>query len=190
MANDLSPIPGVTQAQQAPASAGPTTLNPASAAPHAQMVNNLSDQHMAARAQFGQMSEIMSKSDAVRRELASLAQLGDMVTPDDVIKGAGRLVAAGLDPKMLAGLMADMPEGGQALASWVSSHAANAAETEARMMPQFQAMRHTLGLTALKLLTAEHLSQGFEQSGGASPNPLSAQAPGALSAGTPTQGNA
>lgn len=138
--------------------------------PPSDTLSVLAHQHAGAKAQYQQLQGVMQKSDAVRRELATLSQLGDQVTTEDVIKGAGKLVGAGLDPHALAGLLADMPtNGGPALAQWVQMHEQGAAEGEAQMAPQLAQARHAQGLAGLRLMAAAHPSFGQGGQPGAPP---------------------
>src|SRR4249920_3249111 len=73
--------------------------------------------HGQAKAAFEQTSRAVAMMDHVRKGLEKLSNRGDMVTPEDVIAEASKLVAHGIDPAALAGILADMPQegGGEAL---------------------------------------------------------------------------
>lgn len=148
--------PGASVGLGAPGAAGPAPND---------TLGVLAHQHDSAKAQYDKLKAVMAKSAAVRSELDTLAKLGDQVGPEDVIQGAGRLVAAGLDPHALAGLLADMPtNGGAALSQWVQMHDQGAREGEAQMAPQLAQARHAMGLSALRLMSATHPS--FATTGG------------------------
>jgi hypothetical protein len=159
--NPLSPDTGPDAAQGAPGlnlGAGLTPpLNPTAGSQSASLVQRLGARHDQVKAQYQQVGEALGRLDAVKNGLANLAKLGDMVTSDDVVKEAGKLVAAGLDPKALASLMSEMPARGQALALWLSQHATGAAAREAQLVPVLQSLRYSMGQNALHLLAADHL---------------------------------
>ena len=62
----------------------------------------LADAHQTAKSQFNKLAEARSMLDKTRVELETLTKLGDIVTSEDVIKGAGKLVAEGLSPVAMA----------------------------------------------------------------------------------------
>ena len=90
--------------------------------------------------------------DNVRKQLTALAELGDNVTTDDVIDAAGKLVSQGIAPHDMAVLLSDMPEGGQALAQWVSQHAEGAAQREQQVKGMHSISQHELGVSAARVL--------------------------------------
>ena len=51
--------------------------------------------HSQARGAFDKTGEFMGRADRAREVMTSLASLGDTITQEDVIKGAGKLVAGG-----------------------------------------------------------------------------------------------
>lgn len=105
------------------------------------------------RRQYEQLQNAQKTLEMVRRELSTLEALGDMVTPEDVIKGAGKLVAGGLSPRAMSGLLADMPHsGGVALQGWLSQHSEQLAQREAQLEPMMAVARHVIGVGALHQL--------------------------------------
>ena len=130
-------------------------------------------------AQFNKFTQSRDMLDKVRVELTTLAKLGDTITPEDVIKGAGALVGHGMSPMELAGMLADMPEGGQALAGWVASKAQAATQTEAKLSGMIQQARGHLGAAALALIAQHAKSPGMSGPPGTAPAPINAMTPGA-----------
>lgn len=118
------------------------------------MLDALQAQHEGAVAQHQQVRQIDQLLQDTREQLDKLIQLGDMVTPEDVIKGAGHLAGRGASPMELAKLLSDMPEDGPSLANWLSVHEQTVAAKEAAMRPAVTATRHAMGLSAMRLLVA------------------------------------
>jgi hypothetical protein len=112
--------------------------------------------HGQARAAFEQTSKAVTQMDHVRKGLERLSDRGDMVTPEDVIAEASKLVAHGIDPAALASILADMPQegGGEALGGWVTAHAVSAAQAEQQLMQARAVAQHELGVSAVHMLTA------------------------------------
>ena len=144
--------------------------------PIASLQSRLLASHAQARAAFDKTGSATTMLDRVRTGLTQLAALGDLVTPEDVVGEAGKLVAHGADPLALAGLLADMPQngGGQALAGWVNQHATVVAQREAQVAQAHAAAKHALGVSALHVLQA-HGVAGVGS--GAAPAPPQPTAP-------------
>jgi len=116
----------------------------------------LQQQNGQARAAFQQTGKALNQIDHMRKGLERLSDKGDMVRPEDVIHEASKLVAHGIDPMALAGVLADMPQqgGGEALGGWVMGHAIQAVQTEQMLMKAHAVARHDLGISAMHLLAA------------------------------------
>lgn len=130
--------------------------------------------HDQAHAQFSKLLESRSMMDKMRIELETLTKLGDTIMPEDVIKGAGTLVSHGVSPTTLASMMADMPEGGQALQAWVGQHAARTMQGEQQLNQMIGAARAKLGAAGLNLITQHARSPAMA----APPNALGVPANG------------
>lgn len=141
---------------------------PSSSAPPS-ILDAISTSHGMASEMFDKTSETSKQALAVRNELAELSRLGDTVTPEDVIEGAGKLVGQGLDPIQMARMLAEMPQGSEALAGWVNGHL----QTLEQQLPQLAQLhavaRHELGVSALRGIMAH--AAGHEASPGSSPSP-------------------
>lgn len=123
------------------------------------MFDQLAEAHSAVKAQFEKLAGARTMLDKARAELTSLTKLGDLVTQEDVIKGAGKLVAAGLSPMAVAKLLSDMPEKGAELTAWLTQHAAGLAAREQQLDPVLAQGRHALGVAAMKTLVGHHIQQ-------------------------------
>lgn len=119
--------------------------------------------HARVRAFYDKIQESRNTLGHVRQEMDRLMKMGDMVTEEDVIQGAGRLVGHGLGAERLAEMLATMPTtGGQALAGWVAQQDSTVSAAEFRVKHQEIGAAHALGTAALRGLAANHLkaSQG------------------------------
>lgn len=140
------------------------------------MMDQLVAQHEQVKSQFAKLSQEHTQLQHVRLELDSLNKLGDMVSPEDVIKGAGNLVARGASPLEMAKLLSDLPEAGPQIQSWLQTHEQVLAQHEAALAPILAAGRHELATSAMRVLVGHAL--GVPQMSGQSITPESAgQAP-------------
>ena len=139
--------------------------------------------HSANKAQFEKLDTSRQTLLKVRAELDKLAKLGDSVTAEDVIKAGGGLVAAGLTPKAVAGLMATLPQGGgEALAGWVQQHEQMLEQQEQQNQQMHQMAAHQMGVSAIHALASHaHEAQGAQ----APMSPAAAPAAAALAASNP-----
>ena len=142
----------------------------------------LMQEHMRNKAAYAATSKALKQLDVIRKGLSKLADKQDMVTLDDVIEEAGKLVSHGIDPVSLAGILAEAPQegGGEALGGWVASHAQTAMQAEQQMTVQRNLIQHQMGVSATHLLMAHANAQ--HMLGGISPpmgqgNELGAETP-------------
>lgn len=118
-------------------------------------------QHGAADAHYNLLQKQNKMLSSVKGEVDKLALMGDAVTPEDVVKGAGKVVSDGGDAKTLAALLVDMPQfSGEALAGWVQGHAADLAQKEQALQQALVQSRHQLGVSALMQLVHHSLPPG------------------------------
>ena len=181
----LSPMPMPSSLGQGPAQgpdSGPPQI-PGGAPAGSNPVPGMAAEHDNLAAKYGKASEARDTLDKVREQMDSLVKLGDSITPEDVIKSAGALVGAGLEPNAMASLLADMPEGGEALQAWIKQHDQDVTQREQQLDQVHGAIRHQLGASALRLLMA-HSAAGAMQA----PGPLSPQGPASAPAGNPLGG--
>jgi hypothetical protein len=114
--------------------------------------------HQTLLALFNQSSKAMQRLAHFESALDPLLKMGDTVTPEDVVTAAGRVVAKGEDPAMLASVLADMPEGPGALAGWLRQHTQQLAQARAQAEPVHEALRHRLGVSSLHALMSMSLN--------------------------------
>lgn len=131
------------------------------------MMAGLEKDHHLAAARYQKLAQARKLLDSVREQMDELAKMGDVVTTEDVVKAAGKLVAEGLTPVAMASLLADMPADGPALAGWVAKHDQEVNQREAQLAPVLKLARHEMGTAALRTIAAHSLIHGA----GASPNP-------------------
>jgi predicted component of type VI protein secretion system len=124
----------------------------------------LSNAQDEAQAKWAKVTESETRLAAVRGVMDQLTQMGDMVTPEDVVKGAGRIVAAGMSASAVAGLLADMPEQPQALQAWVAQQDQGVRQREAQLQQVKASVGHELGVKSLKLLMGLGAEQKMQQS--------------------------
>lgn len=164
-----------------PSMAGASAPSYESANPQPNLLDQAHSQHSQLSAGYKKLTEAKAMLDKVRLSMDSLVSLGDMVSHEDVVKEAGKLVAAGMDPTSMAGILADMPPEGEALAAWVQQHDQDIVQREQQLEQVQGLVRHELGTSAMKLLSLAHLKEGLS---GASLAGSLGPAPGALSGGS------
>lgn len=148
--------------------------------PRTDPMAQLSASHDAAKASYQKTSEVGTLLKATRGELDKLVALGPSVTVEDVMKGAGQILAAGGDESQLLNMIANpqspMPQGGEALASWVKTQDQMVAQREAQFGPAETAASHQLGTSALRNLhgmdvKGQSMASPVPQPNAASPPP-------------------
>lgn len=180
------PMNPLIQSQGMPQS-GPGMAPPAGNHPLESQLTN----HQQQSAFFSKLQTAKETLGAVRKEMDALLALGDTVTPSDVVKMGGGLVAAGLTPKAVAGLLADMPQGGEALQAWVKGHDQDVTSREQQLEQVMQQTQHQMGTSALSILSAHGQAMQGQMSMGASPAELPAGASpmtGGNALGVPSNG--
>lgn len=138
-----------------------------------------------AKALFQQTGKAMTHIQLMNQQLASLAKLGDTVTPEDVIKSAGDMVASGsFSPNEAASILSDMPTNGAGIAQWVSGHLQQNEQVMEQVAKQHAIAQHEVGASALRTLVAHHqLGLDSGQPGAATPTPAPAEGSNPLSPG-------
>lgn len=123
--------------------------------------NTLMQQHDRNMAWYKQTGQALKKLDVIRKSLDRLGGKQDLVTMDDIVDEAGKLVGHGIDPMALAGMLADAPQegGGEALGGWVATQAQTAMAGEAQMLVQHNLAQHAMGVSAMHMLMAHHNAQ-------------------------------
>ncbi len=154
---------------------GPPQGMPQGGPPPGPMGNPLESQlqnHQQQSAFFEKLQTAKETLSAVRKEMDALLALGDTVSPSDVVKMGGGLVAAGLTPKAVAGLLADMPQGGEALQAWVKGHDQDVTAREQQLAQVMQQTQHQMGTSALSILSTHGKAMQGQMSMGAQPAAL------------------
>lgn len=127
-------------------------------------VDSVSKVHGVAQARLAKTTEASNLLGDIHSELSKLSDLGDTVTQDDIVKSAGKLVAAGIPPNTLASLLSDMPAEGPGLGVWVQDHLATITQRQAQLAPIHAIAGHDVGVAALHGIAAH--------TGAAQSNPL------------------
>ena len=143
-----------------------------------EMIAMMETQHAQSRAQLDKLEELASTARATREQFSHLMNLGDLVTPDDVVASASKIVAAGGEPMNIAGVLADMPPQSEALKAWIAGQAQQFAQKEAQFTSVLSQVRHATGLAALRLLAADSFAdQGLGPDAQPLPGSLAPQGP-------------
>lgn len=130
----------------------PGNTGPAPAGQPASIGDMLEQSHQSAQAMYAQTSKHIAMLDKVDAGLQNLAKLGDSITTDNVIEEAGNLIGAGFGPHDMAAMLADMPQGGQALAAWVQQHVQAVEANRAQATQMHDVIRHEVGVSAANML--------------------------------------
>lgn len=104
------------------------------------------------QAKYAKLSGARDMLDAVQEQMDGLVSKFDTVSPEDVMTSAGKLVAAGLTPEAVAGMLADMPDNSQALQDWVAKHAKDVAQRSEQLDALLGETRHQMGVVGLRQL--------------------------------------
>lgn len=186
----LGPLPAPAAPGAIPGGLAPAAASPLTAGPPAsvlagknvprQLIQSMQQQHSAAQAKLDKMQEISDQASAVSTQLKHLTTLGDLVTEEDVVKSASKIVAAGVPAMSMATLLADMPSGQEALSAWIAGQAQQFQAKEAQIQQLMGVTRYETGLAALRLLSAESFGEMSEPFAGApaGSNPLMPGTPG------------
>lgn len=153
-----SPAAGVSDNSLAPASssAGSPAATPLSSS----------------EALFDDLSMRKNLLDKILVGLTKLAGKADMVDQKDVTEEAGRLVAAGLQPKAMASLLANMPTQPEMLAKWIGGLRQMAEQRDVELSQQLKLARHNMMTHALgTLIKTPGMNQPFEASPEPQPTP-------------------
>lgn len=118
-----------------------------------------------ASARYAKLKEAEGRVSIARESMDRLAELRDTVTQDDVVKAAGRLVSAGAGAAEIAGMLAEMPPDGDALAGWIAQKDLKLRELEGQLEAAKDAARYKLGVSALQHIVATQANHQFGQQG-------------------------
>lgn len=114
----------------------------------------LTKAHDTVKGLFQKTGQAMAHLETMQEALGQLAKLGDMVTPEDVIKTAGDLVGAGTHSaqEMAVALSSMPPSGGQAIAAWVNEHIQRNAQQGKQLAQMHALARHETAVSGMRLL--------------------------------------
>lgn len=126
---------------------------------------------------YDRLREARGRMDTIQNVLGGLVKMGDMVTQEDVIKAASKIVASGVDAKGMAAMLADMPEKGELIAPWLAQHAQQINAKEQQLNEVLGSVQHHMGVQAVRQLMQQ--GPAADASGmGTQENALAAQAGG------------
>ncbi len=168
MMNGLAPaaMPGAP-ATPAGSPADPTNVAPSPAPPKPKTLEELNESLLA---NYGTLREAGQMLGVTREQIDDLLALQDTVSQEDVIDAASKLVANGLEPTEVAGILADMPEGSEALQVWLQGMSQRLEQQEKFVGDSTKELRHQLGVIGLRRLMKEPESESL--SGAFGPNSL------------------
>lgn len=186
MDNQLStPAPPPSDDEANPvAVAGDSPLVPPPMPQASAMMQHFGGRLEQAQAQYQRMKESQARLVAVRKELDRLVALGDTATSEDLVKAGSGLVACGLQAVAIATLLADAPDSGPELQTWIEQHDAASRQREAQNAQALAVTRHELGSAALRTLMGHGAEQAGQAGQAGSPpapagNDMSMEAPNA-----------
>ena len=91
----------------------------------------------------------------IREEMDKLTNMGDTISPEDVVAAAGRVVAHGVPAREMATLLAGMPtQAGQGLASWIAQQNVAVQQQEAEVARVREIALHKMGVSAVRAMAA------------------------------------
>lgn len=151
------------------------------------MLDRLHEARSAARQRFDKIVQIQDQLQLAGRELSQLLSLGDLLSPDDVIKTSANLVGGGIGSHVVAAWLSEMPQTtGDPLMAWVAQHVGEMQQGFQALIPMREQARHELGLSAMRALAGHHMGVPETTDGGGQPpssspgpssNPLVAPTP-------------
>lgn len=136
---------------------------------------------------YDKLQQAAGTINVAREMMDRLVALGDNVSFEDIMDAASRLVAQGLDPTNMAGMLAEASqtggENGKLLAEWVKQKDADLQQREAQLEQVTSQMRHQMVLTGMGMLKG---AQGAGQAPAATPNALMPPQDADVSPASPT----
>lgn len=173
----MMPLMGMSNGLM-PQGAGAPQVRPRGPQAGPEMIASMEQQHAQSRAQLNKLEEVAARQRAVREQMNHLKTLGDLVSEEDVVSAASKIVAAGVPPMEIATILADMPSGAEALKEWIVGQEAQFAQKEAQLGAMMGMIRHNTGLAALRLLAAESFGNMLPPGVPPQANPLTPEGPG------------
>jgi len=150
----------------------------------------ISNYHKAVYTKITNADRMLSR---IREEMDKLTNMGDTISPEDVVAAAGRVVGHGVPAREMATLLAGMPvQAGQGLAAWIQEQNALVQQQEAEVARVREIALHKMGVSAVRSMAAgDVINQARQASsvlGPLAPGGNQAIAPQAPPAGAPPVG--
>lgn len=127
------------------------------------MMQHFHGQQEAAKQVFDKLTAAQRQVRATKAELDKLVAMKDTVTQDDVVKAAGGMVAAGIPAVQVAGILAEMPDNGEALEAWLASKDQKVSAQLDQVNQAVTGARYKLGLSALRHIIAYSAESNLEK---------------------------
>jgi len=135
---------------------------------HAQ---ELMTEHKKIRTQYEALKKANGVAEFVLEQFDELADLGDTVTPENVIDAASKCVAKGADAMAFAQALGTMPEQpGPPLEAWIQQEGQKFELMAQQLEQLLEAKKHELGVNSIHLLAGHDAQPG--PSAQPSSNPL------------------
>lgn len=115
--------------------------------------------HQREATKYEKLKEAQGKATTMREQLDSLVKLGDMISSEDLVKAASKLVAKGFGAGELAGILSEAPDAGEALQGWVMQKDLSLRQNEQKLTAMLDQTRHDLGVSAMRLLAGHSMAQ-------------------------------
>ncbi len=136
------------------------------------MMDQLHSNLKVLRQQFDKVTQQADHLQLASSTLSDVAGLGAIISPDDVIDASAKMVAGGIDPHMIAGELAQMPQaGGEPLQAWLGQYMQQIQQAQAQLAPLVEVLRHHLGVSAMAVLTGDHMGAPSGVGGPPAPGP-------------------
>jgi len=115
-------------------------------------------EHNYNKAVYRKLQQAKATFDHIRVEMDKLVEMGDTVSPEDVVAAAGRVVGHGVPAGDMASLLAQMPTmAGQGLAAWLAQQDQAVRAQEMHIDQVREIAQHRMGVSAFRTLAADHL---------------------------------
>jgi hypothetical protein len=117
-------------------------------------------EHNYNKAVYRKLQQAKATFDHIRVEMDKLVEMGDTVSPEDVVAAAGRVVGHGVPAGDMASLLAQMPTmAGQGLAAWLAQQDQAVRAQELHVEQVSRIAQGRLAASAFRGLAAEHVMQ-------------------------------
>lgn len=121
------------------------------------LLKGLSNELAATKAQWNKVRGVLSVTTMAKEELGELQKLGPTVGAEDVIESAGRIVGNGMSPQEMAAELANLPQGGQAIAGWLADTETKLGGQQTQLEAIAEGLRHQMAVQATHVLLAHDM---------------------------------